>query len=106
MTKAPESLYVEISQHPDEWTGTAEQVTEFDTEYTRADTLPALLAAEREKALREAAEIAFEADDCYLARSGILALIDADVPAQPKPDAVRAVGLGNRCPSMVCAGCG
>lgn len=31
-----------------------------DVEYTRTDTLPALLAAEREKALREAAHIMSE----------------------------------------------
>lgn len=41
------------------------------------------LEAEREKALREAAEIAFEADDCYLARNGILSLIDAETDPQP-----------------------
>jgi 2-methylcitrate dehydratase PrpD len=50
-------------------------------EYTRSDLIPAMLAEARaegrREALREAAEIAFEADDCYLARNAILALLDA-----------------------------
>lgn len=43
---------------------------------TRTDLIPAMLAEARAKGIREAAEIAFGADDCYLARKAILALLD------------------------------
>lgn len=49
---------------------------ERETAYTRTDLIPAMLAEARANGIREAAEIAFGADDCYLARKAILALLD------------------------------
>ena len=41
-----------------------------DVEYVRADTIPALLAAEREKTLREAADLRYEISETIGARLG------------------------------------
>ena len=100
MTKAPERIWAARSKNtdasmwwPDEYAG--------GVEYIRADTIPALLAAERGKALRMAAEVAYAdlkpkkpVDDwtdyakhnyaaALSAHAAILALIDTETDPQP-----------------------
>ena len=45
MSQAPARMYCEPSQYAGEWTGTGDQVTEFDVSYVRADIADEMLAA-------------------------------------------------------------
>ena len=62
MTKAPERIWAWMyngESRQGAWT--TAKVSYADAEYTRTDTIPALLAAEREKALREGFLMGFNA---------------------------------------------
>lgn len=77
---APDKIWVEARE------GGRLCVWDYDngqTEYTRTDTIPTLLADARAEALREAAKICNENRDVsgWVSRDSILALIDA--PPRP-----------------------
>ena len=62
-----------VMEYMKHWEARAEKAeADRDTAYARG----------RELGIMEAAEIAFEADDCYLARISILALLNANAPQE------------------------
>lgn len=84
MTKAPEEVWAWPIDNPAFCTSHEEPMNRDARHYTRTDTIPALLAAEREKALREAAAmVATSTTTNYHMSNSILALIDAETDPQP-----------------------